>query len=90
MTFLTTEHGKPFSANGFGNKFRSWCDQAELAHCSAHGLRKATATRLAEGGASAHEIMSITGHKTLEEVERYTRDVRKKKIADSAMSKFKR
>jgi integrase/recombinase XerD len=89
MTFLTTEYGKPFSPNGFGNKFRKWCDQAGLPPCSAHGLRKATATRLAEGGASAHEIMAITGHKSLEEVERYTREARKKTLADSGMAKFK-
>jgi integrase/recombinase XerD len=90
ITFLTTEYGKPFSPNGFGNKFREWCDQAGLPHCSAHGLRKATAARLAEQGASAHEIMAVTGHQTLEEVERYTRDARKKKLADSAMSKLKK
>jgi integrase/recombinase XerD len=90
MTFLATEYGKPYSANGFGNKFREWCDQAGLTGCSAHGLRKAIATRLAEGGASAHEIMAITGHESLEEVERYTREVRQKILADSGMAKFKK
>jgi integrase/recombinase XerD len=90
MTFLITEYGKPFSANGFGNKFRVWCNQAGLRHCSAHGLRKATATRLAERGATPHEIMSITGHKSLEEVERYTREAQRRVLADSAMAKLKR
>ena len=64
--------------------------RAGLPHCSAHGLRKATAARLAEQEASAHEIMAVTGHKTLEEVERYTREARRRKLADSAMSKFKK
>jgi integrase/recombinase XerD len=90
MTFLTTEYGKPFSPNGFGNKFREWCNQAGLSHCSAHGLRKAAATFLAEGGATSREIMAVTGHKSLEEVERYTRSARQQILADSAMSKFKR
>ncbi len=58
LTFLVTEYGKPFTANGFGNAFKDWCRQANLPHCSAHGLRKATATRLAESGAIAHEIMA--------------------------------
>jgi integrase/recombinase XerD len=58
-------------------------------HCSAHGLRKATAARLAERGATAHEIMAITGHQSLEEGERYTRAARKAQLADSAMSKLK-
>jgi integrase/recombinase XerD len=60
-TFLATEYGKTFSPNGFGNKFRDWCDQAGLPHCSAHGLRKAIAARLSEQEASAHEIMAVTG-----------------------------
>jgi hypothetical protein len=33
--------------------------------------------------------MSVTGHRSLEEVERYTRKAQKSTLADSAMSKFK-
>ncbi|QEL26640.1 tyrosine-type recombinase/integrase [Bosea sp. F3-2] len=54
----------------------------------AHGLRKAIAARLAESQATAHEPMSVTGHKTLEEVERYTRAACKPRMADSAMMKL--
>ncbi len=89
LAFLTTKFGKPFSVSGFGNKFREWCDEAGLPYCSAHGLRKATAARLAERGATAHEIMAITGHRSLEEVERYTRAARQRELADAAMRKFK-
>jgi integrase/recombinase XerD len=88
MTFLLTEFGKPFTANGFGNKFKDWCRQADLPHCSAHGVRKATSTALADAGATSHEIMAITGHQTLEEVERYTKASNRKKMADSAMRKL--
>jgi integrase len=88
MTFLITEYGKPFTANGFGNKFKDWCRQANLPHCSAHGVRKSTATALAEASATPHEIMAITGHQTLEEVERYTKAANRKKTADSAMAKL--
>jgi len=55
-TFRVTEFRRPFSAAGFGNRFRAWCDEAGLGHCSAHGLRKAAAARLPELGASPHEI----------------------------------
>jgi integrase/recombinase XerD len=89
MTFLVTEYGRPFTANGFGNKFKEWCRQAGLPHCTAHRLRKAAATRLAEAGATSHEMMSITGHQSLEEVERYTRKMLKRNLADSAMAKLK-
>lgn len=88
LPFLVTGFGKPFTANGFGGKFKDWCVEAGLPHCSAHGLRKALATRLADQGATPHEIMAITGHKTLSEVERYTKSARQSKLADSAMSKL--
>jgi integrase len=89
LTFLTTEFGRPFTPAGFGNWFRDQCDQANLHHCSAHGLRKATAAALAEAGATAHEIAAVTGHMSLEEIERYTRAARKKKLADNAIAKLK-
>ena len=88
LTFLVTEYGKPFSTAGFGNRFREWCDQAGLPHCSAHGLRKATAARLAERGCTPHEIMAVTGHQTLEEVERYTREAQRAGLADRAWERF--
>ena len=90
LTFLTTEFGKSFTANGFGNKFKDWCRQADLPHCSAHGLRKSTSVELAESGATPHEIMAITGHQTLEEVERYTRAANRKLNANAAMAKLKK
>lgn len=89
LTFLVTAYGRPFTSNGFGNKFRRWCDEAGLPHCSAHGLRKATAARLAERGATPHEIMSITGHRTLAEVERYTRAAKRLELANTGMAKLK-
>lgn len=88
MTFLLTEFGKPFTANGFGNKFKDWCRQADLPHCSAHGIRKATLTALAEAGATPHEIMAFGGHRSLEEVERYTAQARRSAMADSALRKL--
>jgi site-specific recombinase XerD len=89
MTFLVTEYGRPFTPSGFGNWFRDQCDQANLRHCSAHGLRKATAAALAEAGATTHEIAAVTGHMSLEEIERYTRAARTKKLADTAIAKLK-
>jgi integrase len=89
-TYLVTAFGKPFSVNGFGNRFRKWCDEAGLPHCSAHGLRKAGASRLAELGASDREIMAITGHQTAREVDRYTRGARQRELAATAMRKWER
>lgn len=84
-TFLITEHGRPFTAKGFGNWMRDRCNEADLAQCSSHGLRKAMTKRLAEAGCSINEIMSITGHKTEGEVIRYAKDAQQKILADHAM-----
>lgn len=86
-TYLVTEFHKPFSANGFGNWFRKRCDEAGLPHCTAHGLRKAAAARLADLGASEHEIMAITGHQTSKEVGRYTKAARQKHLAKQAFDR---
>lgn len=88
MTFLVTAFGKPFSANGFGNKFREWCNQAGLPHCTAHGLRKLAAVILADSGCTRHEITSITGHLTSAEVDRYTKMYDKKQNAVAAIKKL--
>jgi len=87
LTFLTTQFGKPFTAAGFGNWFREQCDAAGLAHCSAHGLRKAAARRLAEAGCTEHEIAAVTGHASLREIARYTKAVDQKRLARAAIEK---
>ena len=89
LTLLTTQTGKPFSAAGFGNWFRDRCNEAGLSHCSAHGLRKAAARRLAEAGCTMHEIAAITGHASLSEVQRYTRAADQARLARAAMDKAK-
>lgn len=84
LIFLLSAHGKPYSRKGFGNKFRQWCDEAELNHCSAHGLRKAAARRFAEAGCSNQQIKSWTGHTTDSEVARYTAAADQKALSDAA------
>jgi integrase len=89
MTFLTTQFGKPFTSNGFGNWFRDQCNAAGLPQCSAHGLRKAAARWLAEAGCTAHEIASITGHASLKQVAHYTKAADQGRLACAAMEKVK-
>jgi integrase len=59
-------------------------------HCTIHGLRKGGARRLAEAGASAKEIMSVTGHRTLAEVQRYVDAADKARLAEQAIEKLRR
>jgi integrase len=86
LTFLLTERGAAFSSAGFGNWFRDRRDEANLGQYSAHGLRKLTATRLANEGCSEREIMAITGHSSLSEVPRCTKARDQARLAKQAMS----
>jgi hypothetical protein len=85
---LPTAYKQPFSVKGFGNMMSNAIRETGLpGRCKPHGLRKAAARRLAEAGCSASEIMAITGHKTLAEVERYTRAAEQARLARQAMNR---
>ena len=89
LTYIVTAHGKPRSKYGLGNDFAKWATEAGLpAYCRLHGLKKGGMRRLAEAGGTAHELMAISGHKTLTEVQRYTKDADRKKLADFGMAKL--
>jgi integrase len=89
LTFLTTTQGKPFkSAASFGNWFGDCCRAAGLPKgTAAHGFRKAACRRLAEAGCTALEIMAISGHKSLSEVQRYCSDASQAQMARAAQAK---
>ena len=87
LSFLETAYGRPFTPAGFTNWFREMVKEAKLPDgLSAHGLRKATCRRLAEAGCTPHQIMAISGHKTLSEVTRYTVAAGRKELAAQAMA----
>jgi integrase len=86
LTLLVTRTGKSYGANNFSQQFRVWCDAAGLPlECSFHGLRKLALTRLADQGKSVHQIAAVSGHKTLKEVERYTKAVDQRRLAREAL-----
>ncbi|WCT73800.1 tyrosine-type recombinase/integrase [Sphingomonas naphthae] len=87
-TFLVTDHGKPFSRAGFGNKMREWCDEAGLPQCTSHGLRKAVARRLAESDASQQSIKAVGGWKGDAEVTIYTASADQKRLARTAIDRL--
>jgi integrase len=83
---IVTQHGKPFSVPGLGNKMRQWCDEAGLKHCSMHGLRKAISRILAEHGATDAEGQSVTGHKKAATFAHYRAKANRTALADRAFS----
>jgi integrase len=87
VAIITSSRGGPFSWGGFQHWLASAIKAAGLPErCVPHGLRKAAARRLAEAGCSAHQIASVTGHKTLREIERYTKAAEQRHLATAAMA----
>ena len=88
LNFLVTAFGKPFTAAGFGNWFAERCIEAGLPpRWRAHGLRKAGCRRLAEAGATAPQIVAISGHLSIREVQRYIDAADRQKMATAGMAK---
>lgn len=86
VTILVGPRGKPYTVESYGNWMADAIDGAGLPkRCVLHGVRKAAARRLAECGCSANEIAAVTGHKSLSEVERYTRAAAQEKLAGAAI-----
>jgi integrase len=83
LTFLVTERGTPFTKESFGNWFREACRAAGCPG-SAHGLRKAAATRCADNGATVHQLMALFGWKTEKMALVYTRKADRKRLAAQA------
>jgi integrase len=90
LTFLVTEYGRGFTAAGFGGWFKERCLEAGLDECTAHGLRKAGATRAAENGATDRELMAIFGWETASQATTYTRAADQKKLASRAVQLLSR
>ena len=99
LAFLLNEYGKPFaSAAAFGNKFADWCKQSGLEPvlCDdgrvrsyrAHGLRKAACKALAHAGCTGPEIMAVSGHSSLAQVQVYIDEAEAEVMAEAAITKL--
>lgn len=89
-TILTNNREKPWRPSHISNALFHALAQIPgfPAHRNTHGLRKLAAATLAEAGCSTHEIMAITGHKSLAMVELYTASARQEKLATAAVLRF--
>jgi integrase len=99
LTFLVNDYGRPFaSAAAFGKKFADWCvaadlkpvlcDDGRVRNYRAHGLRKAALRALAHAGATGVELMAISGHSSLDQVQEYINEVDQEQAAEAAMTKL--
>lgn len=88
VTILTNARGEPWAPQHLSHMMKRGLVKIGLPGLNVHGLRKAAARRLAEAGATAHEIGAITGHQTLAMVAHYTSSANQEKLAGSAIAKL--
>jgi integrase len=85
LTFIAGEGGRPLTKESFGNLFRKACREAGLQNRSAHGLRKAAATRAAENGATVAQLNAIFGWKGAKMATFYTEAADRRRLSLDAM-----
>jgi integrase len=85
-TWLVDGTGKPFTEDAFSHWFADRVKEAGVPSCcTPHGLRKRCLTDLADEGKTIHQIMAVSGHLTMKEVERYTKMADRARNARDAM-----
>jgi integrase len=89
LAFIATSAGRPMTKGSFGEWFGQACKAAGVPG-SAHGLRKAGATRAANNGATEAELEAIFGWRGGRMASLYTRDADRVRLAKGAMRKMAR
>lgn len=90
LAFICGASGKPLVKESFGNLFREACNKAKVFGKSAHGLRKAGATRAADNGATVTELEAIFGWSGGGMASLYTRAADRKRASMRAMALMER
>ena len=90
LVFLLNEQGRAFTAKSFGKWFSAQCDRIGFNGLSPHGVCKLAATRMANGGATAHELMAFFGWASIKEAERYTRKADRELLVRNAVARTER
>jgi integrase len=88
LAYIAGESGRPLTKESFGNLFRKACRAAGLENRSAHGLRKAAATRAANAGATVAQLEAIFGWSGGTMAALYTRAADRRRLAIDAMHKL--
>jgi integrase len=90
LAFIVTRRGTPWRKDALGAEFVAAAKAAGVFGKSAHGIRKAAATRAAENGATERELEAIFGWKGGRMATHYTRSANRTRLAAGAISKLDR
>ncbi len=88
LVLIARLDGRPRTKESFGTWFKEACKAAGVPDGSAHGLRKAGATRAAEAGATVHELNAIFGWSGSQMASLYTEKANRARLAKGAMGKL--
>lgn len=87
LTYICGERGAPLTKESFGNWFRDACRAAGVSK-SAHGLRKAAATRAANAGFSEAQLEARFGWRGGRMASLYTRSMDRERLSLEAQEKL--
>lgn len=89
LAFIVGANGRPMTKESFGNWFKQACMAAGVPG-SAHGLRKAGATRAANNGATVAQLEAIFGWEGGRMAALYTKEADRARLAREAIAKLTR
>jgi len=87
LAFICGANGQPMKKESFGNAFREACNKAGV-NKSAHGVRKISATRAANAGATVAQLKALFGWTDNEMPSLYTQTADRRKLARDAIEKL--
>jgi integrase len=90
LAFIVTRRGTPWTKSALGAEFVAAAKAAGVIGKSAHGMRKATATRAAENGATERELEAIFGWSGGRMATLYTKSANRSRLAAGAIGKLDR
>ena len=89
-TTILTRDGRPWTYSTFDWSWRQAIKKHGAPGLTFHGLRYTAAGNLAESGCDPLQVASITGHKSLAMVQKYTSAADQKRLALAAIEKLER
>jgi integrase len=90
LAFIVTRRGTPWNKGALGTEFTAAAKAAGVIGKSAHGMRKAAATRAAENGATERELEAIFGWSGGRMATLYTKSANRTRLAAGAIGKLDR
>lgn len=88
LSIIASKKGQPIRKEVLGNLFKKACRAAGIPNKSAHGIRKAAATRAANNGATVATLEAIFGWEGGNMASLYTKAADRRKLAAEHMEKL--